>query len=64
MTLQRGRGDMMWAQRLTVFGLTGLSSRAAGASRDGLLRVSAAGCTGRKQQRAASSAEVSGVWVS
>ena len=50
----------MWARLMVGVGGAGLGLRA---SRDGLLRVAAAGCAGQQQQqqqRQASSAEVSG----
>lgn len=51
----------MWARLMVGVGGSGLGLRA---SRDGLLRVAAAGCAGQQQQqlqqRQASSAEVSG----
>lgn len=54
-------GGMMWARLMVGVGGSGLGLRA---SRDGLLRVAAAGCAGQQQQqlqqRQASSAEVSG----
>lgn len=49
----------MWARLMVGFGGSGLGLRA---SKDGLLRVAGAGCAGQKQQRQASSADVSAAW--
>lgn len=49
----------MLARLMVAVRGSGLGVRASG---DGLLRVAGAGCPGLRQQRQASTAEVSGAW--
>lgn len=57
--VQRTSGGKMLARLMVAVRGSGLGVRA---SADGLLRVAGAGCPGLRQQRQASTAEVSGAW--